>query len=84
MKLFSLSCLRNFIFVVCQIGHETQLIRTGLTRIPMSKSLKAGKAASPGISSGVKLESRMESQSVRIEVKKSTVNSNILQNGGKT
>ncbi|XP_017272650.1 filamin-A-interacting protein 1 [Kryptolebias marmoratus] len=65
------------------IGHETQLARTGLTRIPMSKSLKAGKAALPGISSGVKLESRTESQSVKIEVKKSTVNSSTLQNGGK-
>ncbi|KAF7202142.1 filamin-A-interacting protein 1 isoform X1 [Nothobranchius furzeri] len=58
------------------IGHDSQPTRTGVTRIPMSKSLKTGKAASPGISSGVKLESRTESQSVRIEVKKSTVNSN--------
>ncbi|XP_042356805.1 filamin-A-interacting protein 1-like [Plectropomus leopardus] len=66
-------------------GHDAQPPRTGLTRIPMSKSLKTGKAVlgSLGITGGVKLESRAESQSMRIEVKKSTVNSNTLQNGGK-
>ncbi|TDG98623.1 hypothetical protein EPR50_G00202790 [Perca flavescens] len=65
-------------------GHDAQPPRTGLTRIPMSKSLKTGKAVlgSLGISGGVKLESRAESQ-MRIEVKKSTVNSHTLQNGGK-
>ncbi|XP_028251023.1 filamin-A-interacting protein 1-like [Parambassis ranga] len=66
-------------------GHDTQSPRSGLTRIPMSKSLKTGKAVlgTLGIPSGVKLESRTESQSMRIEVKKSTVNSNTIQNGGK-
>ncbi|XP_039994133.1 filamin-A-interacting protein 1-like [Xiphias gladius] len=66
-------------------GHDAQPPRTGLTRIPMSKSLKTGKAVlgSLGISGGVKLESRAETHSMRIEVKKSTVNSNTLQNGGK-
>ncbi|XP_019940616.2 filamin-A-interacting protein 1-like [Paralichthys olivaceus] len=66
-------------------GHDAQPPRTGLTRIPMSKSLKTGKAVlgSLGISGGVKLESRAETQSMRIEVKKSTVNSSALQNGGK-
>lgn len=66
-------------------GQDAQAPRTGLTRIPMSKSLKTGKAAlgSLGISSGVKLESRADSQSMRIDVKKSTVYSNTLQNGGK-
>ncbi|KAM7403880.1 hypothetical protein PAMA_004349 [Pampus argenteus] len=66
-------------------GHDSQAPRTGLTRIPMSKSLKTGKAVlgSLGISGGVKSESRAESQSMRIEVKKTTVNSNTFQNGGK-
>ncbi|XP_060918567.1 filamin-A-interacting protein 1-like [Labrus mixtus] len=66
-------------------GQDAQPARSGLTRIPMSKSLKTGKAVlgTLGISGGVKLESRAESQSMRIEVKKSTVNSNSLQNGGK-
>uniref|UniRef100_UPI003AAFB4E5 filamin-A-interacting protein 1-like n=1 Tax=Centroberyx gerrardi TaxID=166262 RepID=UPI003AAFB4E5 len=66
-------------------GHDAQPPRTGLTRIPMSKSLKTGKAVlgALGISGGVRLESRAESQSMRIEVKKSTVNSSAFQNGGK-
>ncbi|XP_034714012.1 filamin-A-interacting protein 1-like [Etheostoma cragini] len=65
-------------------GQDAQAPRTGLTRIPMSKSLKTGKAVlgSLGISGGMKLESRAESQ-LRIEVKKSTVNNHTLQNGGK-
>lgn len=65
-------------------GHDTQASRTSMTRIPMSKSLKTGKAVlgSLGISSGVKLESRAESQSMRIEVKKS-VTSNTFEKGGK-
>ncbi|KAM3594839.1 uncharacterized protein V6R79_014817 [Siganus canaliculatus] len=67
-------------------GQDTQPPRAGLTRIPMSKSLKTGKAVlgSLGISGGMRLESRSESQSMRIEVKKSTVNNNnAMQNGGK-
>ncbi|XP_061896501.1 filamin-A-interacting protein 1-like isoform X1 [Entelurus aequoreus] len=53
-------------------GQDAQASRTGLTRIPMSKSLKTGKAGlgSLGISSGVKTASRVESQSMKIEVKK--------------
>ncbi|XP_014876318.1 filamin-A-interacting protein 1 [Poecilia latipinna] len=67
------------------IGHDIQSPRTGLTRIPMSKSLKTGKAAlgSTGISSGMKVETRTESQSMRVEVKKASVNSNTSHNGGK-
>ncbi|XP_034530657.1 filamin-A-interacting protein 1-like [Notolabrus celidotus] len=66
-------------------GHDAQPARSGLTRIPMSKSLKTGKAVlgTMGISGGVKMESRAERQSMTIEVKKSTVNSNTFQNGGK-
>lgn len=61
-------------------AQDTQVSRTGLTRIPMSKSLKTGKAVlgSLGISSGVK----MESQSLKIEVKKS-VTSTTLEKGGR-
>ncbi|XP_076017897.1 filamin-A-interacting protein 1-like [Genypterus blacodes] len=66
-------------------GHDAQPPRTGLTRIPMSKSLKTGKTVlgTLGISGGVRLESRAESQSMRIEVKKTTLNGNNFQNGGK-
>ncbi|XP_061599499.1 filamin-A-interacting protein 1 [Cololabis saira] len=65
-------------------GQDTQPMRTGTTRIPMSKNLKMGKTVlgSLGISGGVKLE-RAESQSMRIDVKKSSVNSTTLHNGGK-
>ncbi|XP_020775295.1 filamin-A-interacting protein 1 [Boleophthalmus pectinirostris] len=61
-------------------AQDTQGSRTGLTRIPMSKSLKTGKAVlgSLGISSGVK----MESQSMKIEVKKS-IASTTLEKGVK-
>lgn len=70
---------------VLQAGHEANPPRSGLTRIPMSKSLKTGKAVlgALGISSGVRVESRAESQSMRIEVKRSAVNSSAFQNGGK-
>ncbi|XP_061699840.1 filamin-A-interacting protein 1-like [Syngnathoides biaculeatus] len=66
-------------------GHDSQGPRTGLTRIPMSKSLKTGKMVlgSLGISSGLKAESRAESHSMRIEVKKSVINGITYQNGGK-
>lgn len=68
-----------------QTGHEAHTTRTALTRIPMSKNLKTGKTVlgTLGMSGGVRLESRVESQSMRIEVKKSTVNSSGLHNGGK-
>ncbi|XP_072314026.1 filamin-A-interacting protein 1 [Eucyclogobius newberryi] len=61
-------------------SQDTPGPRTGLTRIPMSKSLKTGKAVlgSLGISSGVK----METQSMKIEVKKS-VTSTTLEKGGR-
>lgn len=44
-------------------GHDAHPTRAGLTRIPMSKSLKTGKAmlGAMGIPSGVRLESRAES-----------------------
>uniref|UniRef100_A0A667X753 Filamin A interacting protein 1 n=1 Tax=Myripristis murdjan TaxID=586833 RepID=A0A667X753_9TELE len=62
-----------------------RLNQSWLTRIPMSKNLKTGKAVlgALGISGGVRLETRAETQSMRIEVKKSTVNSSAFQNGGK-
>ncbi|XP_067099975.1 filamin-A-interacting protein 1-like [Osmerus mordax] len=66
-------------------GHEAHPTRAGLTRIPMSRSLKTGKAmlGAMGIPSGVRMESRADSPSMRIELKKSTVSSTAFQNGGK-
>ncbi|XP_026851383.2 filamin-A-interacting protein 1 isoform X1 [Electrophorus electricus] len=54
---------------------ETQTFRCGLTRIPMSRGMKAGKAVvgAPGISAGVRTESKAEGQSMCTEVKKPSV-----------
>ncbi|XP_023850535.1 filamin-A-interacting protein 1 isoform X4 [Salvelinus sp. IW2-2015] len=68
-------------------GHDTHPSRAGLTRIPMSKGLKTGKAmlGALGMSGGMRLEQRAESQSMRIELKKSTISSTTaFQNGGKS
>ncbi|GCC30302.1 filamin-A-interacting protein 1-like isoform X2 [Chiloscyllium punctatum] len=56
------------------------------TRIPMSKGMKAGKPVVPAVGTGgvAKYESRTESQSMRIELKKSPVSSPISQAGGKS
>uniref|UniRef100_A0A4W5QQH8 Filamin A interacting protein 1 n=1 Tax=Hucho hucho TaxID=62062 RepID=A0A4W5QQH8_9TELE len=67
-------------------GHDSHPPRAGLTRIPMSKGLKTGKAmlGALGMSGGMRLEQRAESQSMRIELKKSTISSTTaFQNGGK-
>ncbi|KAL0969284.1 hypothetical protein UPYG_G00225010 [Umbra pygmaea] len=66
--------------------HEVHQNRGGLTRIPMSKSLKTGKAmlGALGINGPMRLEQKAESQSMRIELKKSTISSTTaFQNGGK-
>ncbi|XP_064784554.1 filamin-A-interacting protein 1-like [Oncorhynchus masou masou] len=68
-------------------GHDAHPPRAGLTRIPMSKGLKTGKAmlGALGMSGGMRLEQRAESQSMRIELKKSTISSTTaFQNGGKS
>nr|XP_014004113.1 unnamed protein product [Salmo salar] len=68
-------------------GHDAHPPRAGLTRIPMSKGLKTGKAmlGAVGMSGGMRLEQRAESQSMRIELKKSTISSTTaFQNGGKS
>ncbi|XP_076834538.1 filamin A interacting protein 1a [Brachyhypopomus gauderio] len=64
---------------------ETQSPRCGLTRIPMSRGMKAGKAVvgALGLSTGVRMESKAESQSVRVEVKKPTISCPGLQSGSK-
>ncbi|KAM9354887.1 filamin-A-interacting protein 1-like [Pholidichthys leucotaenia] len=66
-------------------GPDVQLPRSGSTRIPMSKSLKTGKATlgSVGGSGDLKLETRTESQTMRIDMKKTTINNNGFINGGK-
>ncbi|XP_072545568.1 filamin A interacting protein 1a [Salminus brasiliensis] len=65
---------------------DPQSPRSGLTRIPMSRGMKTGKAVlgALGITTGVKMESKAEGQSMRIEVKKSPTGSATLQSGGKS
>ncbi|KAJ8270824.1 hypothetical protein GJAV_G00119700 [Gymnothorax javanicus] len=62
-------------------GQDMQSPRSTPTRIPMSKGMKTGKAVlgTLGISTATRIESRPESQSMKIELKKSSFNSN----GGK-
>ncbi|KAM6973185.1 filamin-A-interacting protein 1-like [Aplochiton taeniatus] len=66
-------------------GHEAHLPRAGITRIPMSKNLKTGKAmlGALGIPGAVRLETRAETQSMRIELKKTAISNGLLHNGGK-
>ncbi|XP_026789787.3 filamin-A-interacting protein 1 isoform X1 [Pangasianodon hypophthalmus] len=64
---------------------DPQPPRSGVTRIPMSRGMKTGKAVlgALGIPSNVKMESKGESQSMRIELKKPSISSSTLQNSGK-
>ncbi|KAK3563621.1 hypothetical protein QTP86_031863 [Hemibagrus guttatus] len=61
---------------------DPQPPRSGLTRIPVSRGMKTGKAL--GIPSNVKMESKGEGQSMRIELKKPSISSATLQNSGKS
>ncbi|XP_037397657.1 filamin-A-interacting protein 1 isoform X1 [Pygocentrus nattereri] len=64
---------------------DPQSPRSGLTRIPMSRGMKTGKAVlgALGITTSVKMDSKAESQAMRIEMKKSPIGSATLQGGGK-
>ncbi|XP_036406400.1 filamin-A-interacting protein 1-like isoform X1 [Megalops cyprinoides] len=66
-------------------GQDVQSSRTTPTRIPMSKGMKTGKAVmgALGISTATRLESRAESQSMKIELKKSAISSSTPLGGGK-
>ncbi|XP_053366512.1 filamin-A-interacting protein 1 [Clarias gariepinus] len=65
---------------------DPQPSRSGLTRIPMSRGMKTGKAVlgALGIPSNVKMEAKTEGQSMRIELKKPSISSATLQNSGKS
>ncbi|XP_078261290.1 filamin-A-interacting protein 1-like isoform X1 [Rhinoraja longicauda] len=66
-------------------AQEGSAPRPAPTRIPMSKGMKAGKPVVPAMAAGgvAKYESRAESQSMRIELKKSPVSSSAPQAVGK-
>ncbi|XP_077094687.1 filamin A interacting protein 1a [Siphateles boraxobius] len=60
-------------------------VRSGFSRIPMSRGMKTGKAVlgALGITTGVKVEANTENQSMNIDLKKSIVSNGALQGGGK-
>ncbi|KAJ8389359.1 hypothetical protein AAFF_G00120670 [Aldrovandia affinis] len=67
-------------------GQDVQSPRSTSTRIPVSKGMKTGKAGAPGplgVSVATRLESRAESQSMKIELKKSAFGSPAPPGGGK-
>ncbi|XP_062378981.1 filamin-A-interacting protein 1-like isoform X1 [Sardina pilchardus] len=60
--------------------------KSGASRIPMSRGMKTGKAVlgALGISSAMKMEARADGQSMRIELKKSTISGASFLSGGKS
>ncbi|XP_030628411.1 filamin-A-interacting protein 1 [Chanos chanos] len=64
------------------LGSDVQPSRTAATRIPMSKGMKTGKAVL-GISAMSRIEPRTESQSMKIELRKSAICSSASAGGGK-
>lgn len=59
--------------------------RSGLSRIPMSRGMKTGKAVlgALGITTGVKMETNAENQAMHTDLKKTAVINGALQGGGK-
>lgn len=72
-------------FFALQTGHDGSSQRPAPTRIPMSKGMKAGKpvVTAPGAGNQSKFEPRAETQSMKIELKKSSANSSSSLGGGK-
>lgn len=70
-----------FIF---QPGSDVQSARSTATRIPMSKGMKPSSKVVLGVSTVTRLESRAESQSMKIELRRPTVCSSASAAGGKS
>ena len=73
------------VFSLLQSGQDGSSQRPTPTRIPMSKGMKAGKpvVAAPGAGNLTKFEPRAETQSMKIELKKSAAGSATSPGGGK-
>lgn len=71
--------------VLFQSGQDGSSQRPAPTRIPMSKGMKAGKpvVAAPGAGNLTKFEARAETQSMKIELKKSAASSAAPLGAGK-
>ena len=82
-KLTNISCVS--IFSLLRSGQDGSSQRPTPTRIPMSKGMKAGKpvVAAPGAGNLTKFEPRAETQSMKIELKKSAAGSATSLGGGK-
>lgn len=76
-----LTLIFSFIF---QPSSDVQSARSAATRIPVSKGMKPSSKAVLGVSTVTRLESRAESQSMKIELRKSTVCSSASTAGGKS
>ncbi|NXT73538.1 FLIP1 protein, partial [Zapornia atra] len=65
-------------------GQDGSSLRPAPTRIPVSKGMKAGKpvVAAPGAGNVTKFEPRAETQSMKIELKKSSASSSASLGGG--
>lgn len=72
-------------FSLLQSGPDGSSQRPTPTRIPMSKGMKAGKpvVAAPGAGNLTKFEPRAETQSMKIELKKSAAGSATSPGGGR-
>lgn len=69
---------------ILQTGQDGSSLRPAPTRIPVSKGMKAGKpvVAAPGAGNVTKFEPRAETQSMKIELKKSSASSSASLGGG--
>lgn len=70
-------------FFFPQPSADVQSARSAATRIPMSKGMKPCSKAVLGVSTVTRLESRAESQSMKIELRKSTICASASTAGGK-
>uniref|UniRef100_A0A8C2H1M4 Filamin A interacting protein 1a n=1 Tax=Cyprinus carpio TaxID=7962 RepID=A0A8C2H1M4_CYPCA len=76
---------RPTLSVVSQPIVDVPSARSGLSRIPMSRGMKTGKAVlgALGITTGVKMETNAENQAMHTDLKKPAVINGALQGGGK-
>lgn len=82
-RIWSRSVPHAVLFLVLQPGPDVQPARSAATRIPMSRGLKPSSKALLGVSAVTRLESRAESQSMKIELRKSAICSS-ASTGGKS
>lgn len=85
---FCVSMIQNpflmlFLLFIFQPSSDVQSARSAATRIPVSKGMKPSSKAVLGVSTVTRLESRAESHSMKIELRKSTICGSASTAGGK-